>query len=402
MPPAPIVDNREKTGNQFLDFERGQQKTVRARGRNFFGIDFIQAARDDQNRDVSARGVFVSGRAQPPNQLHRAHAAECRIDQDQIEGAQAKDFQRLQPARDRACPESADREPFAQKECEILIVADDQNVRPYGRAPITTHQNQSPCSLWRPLETPIVDPTIAWAVVEGYLGMKKQSNGVMERIVVRVRRAARGASQDISPEQHLDTDDAETKRLSERYLEHFQLGAHPLWLTTDRRAFQVRLGRRVDAGIGGAFVYHPHLKTHLILINLPRIDRSAPKALEIVVAEELMHMRDWLDGDRRRHSKHGYDRIAFRVAELTGATIDEVRSCLLPRARRPMRYLYRCPGCSRTVQRRTRGTWSCARCSPVFDRRFVLKLERDLVAAANPRESVVLESTSVDGVDRRR
>jgi predicted SprT family Zn-dependent metalloprotease len=96
--------------------------------------------------------------------------------------------------------------------------------------------------------------------------------------------------------------------------------------------------------------------------------------VELVVAEELVHMRDRLDGDRRRHAKHGYDRIAHRVAALTGASLDEIRACLLPATRRPLRYLYACPGCNRHVRRRVRGTWSCAACSPTFDPRFTLTL----------------------------
>lgn len=172
--------------------------------------------------------------------------------------------------------------------------------------------------------------------------------------------------------------DGDTRRLLLEYVERFALAGEPLAVTTDRTTFQNWLGRRVDGGIGGAYVYDRRGGRHLVLINLPRIDRSRPRSVEIVVAEELMHMRDWIDGDRRRHAKHGYDRIAVRVADVTGASLDEVRSCLLPRERRPIRYVYRCPGCARTVERRRKGTWSCARCSPTFDRRYVLVLERDL------------------------
>lgn len=171
--------------------------------------------------------------------------------------------------------------------------------------------------------------------------------------------------------------DRETRVLLGRYLIEFRLDQETLWVTTDRAAFQQKLGRRVSAAIGGAYVFHKAAKTHLVLINLPRIDRSQRKAVEIVVAEELMHMRDWIDGDRRRHAKHGYDRIAVRVASLTGATMDEVRGCLLNVARRPMRYVYRCPSCRRTIERRRRGVWSCASCSPQFDARFVLELVAD-------------------------
>jgi predicted SprT family Zn-dependent metalloprotease len=172
--------------------------------------------------------------------------------------------------------------------------------------------------------------------------------------------------------------DEETRTLAEQYLRELKLEDERLFITTDRRAFEQMLGRRVDAAIGGGYVFHARKRTHLVLINLPRIDRSRPRALEVVVAEELLHMRDWIDGDRRRHAKHGYDRIAHRVSALTGVSLEEIRSCLLPRTRRPVRYLYRCPGCDRIVERRRRGTWSCGRCAPGFDQRFVLLLERDL------------------------
>lgn len=175
-----------------------------------------------------------------------------------------------------------------------------------------------------------------------------------------------------------DLNDRETRLMAERYLRILGLEHAPLYITTERREFESLLGRRIDAGVGGAYAFHGRRQLHLVLINLRRIDRSLPRAVELVVAEELLHMRDWIDGDRRRHAKHGYDRIAHRVSALTGASLEEIRSCLLPRQRRPVRYLYRCPGCDRTVERRLKGTWSCSRCAPSFDWRFVLRLERDL------------------------
>lgn len=176
----------------------------------------------------------------------------------------------------------------------------------------------------------------------------------------------------------LDTTDAATIRLVHDYVARLDLPTDRLRVTTDRATFARWLGRNVGASLGGAYVFLPRLREHAILINLPRIDRSQPKALEIVVAEELVHMRDHLDGDRRRHAKHGYDRIAYRVAALTGATLDEVRGCLLPTRRRPLRYLYACPNCGVRVPRRVRGTWSCARCAPAFDPRYRLRLVGEL------------------------
>lgn len=172
----------------------------------------------------------------------------------------------------------------------------------------------------------------------------------------------------------LDTDDAETIALVETYVRRLDLPTDHLRLTTDRATFARWLGRPVRAAWGGAYVYLPRQRAHAVLINLPRIDRSQPKALEVVVAEELMHMRDRLDGDLRRHAKHGYDRIALRVAELTGASLEEIRSCLHPPKQRPLRYLYACPACGMTVRRRRQGNWSCGRCSRKYDPRFRLQL----------------------------
>lgn len=167
---------------------------------------------------------------------------------------------------------------------------------------------------------------------------------------------------------------AETRELLQQYIAQLDLPVERLRVTTERSAFEAWLGRKVRASIGGAYTYDSRTGNHLILINVARIDLTKPRALEVVVAEELIHMRDRLDGDLRRHARHGYDRIARRVAELTGATLEEIRSALIPPVRRPARFLYACPACGGTVPRRRRGTWSCGRCAPRFDRRFELEL----------------------------
>jgi hypothetical protein len=176
----------------------------------------------------------------------------------------------------------------------------------------------------------------------------------------------------------LDVQDAEVIGLLDIYLRILQLPQSRLRVTTSRASFEGWLGRRVSASLGGAYIFLPNAGEHAVLVNLPRIDRTKPKALEIVVAEELIHMRDHLDGDHRRHAKHGHDRIALRVARLTGASLDEVRTCLIPLERRPFRYLYACPRCGAGVRRRRKGTWSCGHCSPRFDARFVLQLVEEL------------------------
>jgi predicted SprT family Zn-dependent metalloprotease len=161
------------------------------------------------------------------------------------------------------------------------------------------------------------------------------------------------------------------------YAARLSLPTECLWVTSDRGTYGGWLGRHIPSRYGGAYCFLRTDQSHRILINLERIDRSQPRAIEVVVAEELVHMRDHLDGDRRRHSHHGYDRIAHRVSALVGVPLEEVRSALLPLVRRPLRYRFECPACGTKVYRRRKGTWSCGRCSPVFDRRFILKLVAD-------------------------
>ena len=164
----------------------------------------------------------------------------------------------------------------------------------------------------------------------------------------------------------------------EDYARRLGLQLDDLRVTTDRAEFGAWLGRRVSSAYGGAYVFLRHAGIHAILINLERIDTSGPRNVEIVVAEELIHMRDHLDGDHRRHAKHGHDRIASRVAEVTGASLEEIRSVLLRVKKRPYRYIYACPRCDVRVLRKRKGTWSCGRCSSSFDRRFVLRIVEEI------------------------
>jgi hypothetical protein len=169
-------------------------------------------------------------------------------------------------------------------------------------------------------------------------------------------------------------DHEETRELLERYVALLALPTDRLRVTTERRVFESWLGRRLRSSVGGAYAFAPVSCDHLILINLPRIDQSWPRSLEVVVAEELLHMRDRLDGDLRRHAKHGHDRIAHRVSALTGATLDEVRTSVRAPSRQPGRYVYACPSCGVQVPRHRQGTWSCGKCAPRFDPKFLLRL----------------------------
>ena len=171
--------------------------------------------------------------------------------------------------------------------------------------------------------------------------------------------------------------------LMERYGALFYLLDQPLLITTSRRVFGRWLGRRIPSSYGGAYVFLSQSQEHAILINLERIDHRQPKSLEIVVAEELMHMRDWLDGDRRRHARHGHDRIAVRVAQVTGASMDELRTALVPVQPREYRYIYTCPNCGRSIKRKRTGAWACRPCWEQTGRKFLLAVTD--AAAGDPR-----------------
>lgn len=166
----------------------------------------------------------------------------------------------------------------------------------------------------------------------------------------------------------------EIQAQTRRYAALLGIERELMCVTGSKALFEQWLGRKIGSSLGGAYVHSRRQRKHLILINLPRLNPELPIAVELVVAEELIHLRDWVMGDRRRHSKHGHDRIAHEVARVTGASLEDIRNSLIPTRQLPFRWIYRCPGCGMMVKRKRKGTWSCARCANRFDPRFVLQL----------------------------
>ncbi|HWV25057.1 MAG TPA: hypothetical protein VNZ58_12770 [Thermomicrobiales bacterium] len=181
-----------------------------------------------------------------------------------------------------------------------------------------------------------------------------------------------GVVDDLSPQY--EACDSAVIELVQTYVRKLDLPVNAMQVTSDRGVYSRWLGRRISSSYGGAYCFLRRTGTHAILINLDRIDLTQPRALEVVVAEELIHMRDHLDGDLRGHAKHGYDRIAYRVAAITGVSLEEIRSALIPVQRRPYKYIYACPNCGMRVPRKRTGRWSCGRCSSRFDARYELRI----------------------------
>jgi hypothetical protein len=124
---------------------------------------------------------------------------------------------------------------------------------------------------------------------------------------------------------------------------------------------------------------------HLIFIEPTLLPASA----EVTVAHELIHLRDRVQGQPRRHRCHGNDAIALDEALITGRDPEALRVQLREeterreaalRAARPYRYLYICPECGKEyyrVRKYTRPT-SCGKCDSRFNPTFELQLEAHL------------------------
>jgi hypothetical protein len=124
---------------------------------------------------------------------------------------------------------------------------------------------------------------------------------------------------------------------------------------------------------------------HLIFIEPTLLPASA----EVTVAHELIHLRDRVQGQPRRHHCHGNDAIALDEALITGRDPEALRVQLREeterreaalRAARPYRYLYLCPNCGKEyyrVRKYARPT-SCGKCDSRFNPNFELRLEAHL------------------------
>lgn len=178
-----------------------------------------------------------------------------------------------------------------------------------------------------------------------------------------------------------------------------------LAITQERREFTRWTGKRLNSMALGCYCYLPAPATprralfspfsasaeaksvapghrHLIFIE----PNMQPRALEVTVAHELIHLADRVNGTPRRHRHHGYDSIAADEAAVTGYSLEELRHLLNEesqrreaqcRALRPIRYLYECPGCGKEYPRTRRYSQavSCSTCDKSYNPRYRLRLK---------------------------
>lgn len=184
-------------------------------------------------------------------------------------------------------------------------------------------------------------------------------------------------------------------RLPERELSH-------LAITQERREFTRWTGKRLNILALGCYCYLPARRS--LLVHSPTSELRAggadhrhlifiepdmqPRSIEVTVAHELIHLADRVNGTPRRHRHHGYDSIAADEAAVTGYSLEELR-CLLNdesqrrdaqrRVRRPIRYLYECPGCGKQYPRTRRYSQavSCSSCDKRYNPLFRLRLRAE-------------------------
>ncbi len=197
---------------------------------------------------------------------------------------------------------------------------------------------------------------------------------------------------------------ASVERWLDFYWQKLQLPSQELGhlaITQDRREFSLWTGKRLNIMALGCYCYLPaSLSARLSLLATGEIKAGGsghrhlifvepemqPQSIEVTVAHELIHLADRVNGTPRRHRHHGYDSIAADEAAVTGYSLEELRRLLNEesqcreaqrRARRPIRYLYECPGCGKEYPRTRRYSQavSCSCCDKFYNPHFRLRLK---------------------------
>ena len=184
----------------------------------------------------------------------------------------------------------------------------------------------------------------------------------------------------------LTQDRQEFTRWTGKRLNSMALGCYCYLSAPPRKLFSARLAHPLPTeplpGLEHSVPQQQLGHRHLIFIE-PGLQ---PRALEVTVAHELIHLADRVNGTPRRHHHHGYDSIAADEAAITGYDLEDLR-CLLHeesarretqrRARRPLRYLYLCPHCDKQYPRVRRYSHpvSCSQCDKTYNPLYQLVLQ---------------------------
>jgi predicted SprT family Zn-dependent metalloprotease len=172
-----------------------------------------------------------------------------------------------------------------------------------------------------------------------------------------------------------------------------------LAITQDRKEYMRWTGKRLNIMALGCYCYIPAplpplrsrkssstslespMHRHLIFIE----PDMQPKSIEVTIAHELIHLADRVNGTPRRHRHHGYDSIAADEAAITGYPLEDLRALLheesarreqMRRERRPIRYVYECPGCGKKYPRTRKYSQavSCSSCDKNYNPQYRLLL----------------------------
>ncbi len=173
-----------------------------------------------------------------------------------------------------------------------------------------------------------------------------------------------------------------------------------LAITQGRKEYMLWTGKRLNSMALGCYCYVPAsllpgrsrkplsalveapMHRHLIFIE----SDMQPKSIEVTIAHELIHLADRVNGTPRRHRHHGYDSIADDEAAITGYPVEDLRALLheesarreqVRRERRPIRYVYECPGCGKKYPRTRKYSQSvsCSSCDKNYNPRYRLLLQ---------------------------
>jgi hypothetical protein len=130
----PRGDNGVEVGDELFEVEGGDEDAIGAGGCDVSGLKFFGGGGDEEDGDVGARageGAAVGATAEAADDFDGTEVAEGGVDQGEVEGAEAEDFECLDTAGDGTGPESAVDESLGEECAQVGIVGDDEDVRSF-------------------------------------------------------------------------------------------------------------------------------------------------------------------------------------------------------------------------------------------------------------------------------